>query len=157
MDLSVVIPVYNEADNLAVLCQQIKDVLGSFEGNYEVLVVDDGSTDGTFALLERLHGEDPSLRIIRLSRNFGQTAALAAGLAHARGEIIVTLDGDLQNDPADIPRLIAKLKEGYDLVNGWHLNRKDPFLTRRLPSIIANWLISLTTKVKLYDYGCTLT
>ncbi len=156
MDLSVVIPAYNEADNLAVLCQQIKNVLGSFEGNYEVLVVDDGSTDDTFALLERLHGKDPSLRIIRLSRNFGQTASLAAGLAHARGEIIVTLDGDLQNDPADIPRLIAKLREGYDLVNGWRLNRKDPFLTRRLPSIIANWLISLTTKVKLHDYGCTL-
>jgi len=156
MDLSVIIPAYNEADNLAVLCQEINDVLRSFEGTSEVLVVDDGSTDGTFALLERLHQEDPSLRIIRLSRNFGQTAALAAGIAHARGEIIVTLDGDLQNDPADIPRLIAKLKEGYDLVNGWRINRKDPFITRLLPSLIANWLISLTTKVNLHDYGCTL-
>jgi glycosyltransferase involved in cell wall biosynthesis len=156
MDLSIVIPVFNEAENLGTLHQQIMGVLKSFEGTSEVLVVDDGSTDGTFSMLEKMHQKDPSFGVIRLSRNFGQTAALAAGISYAQGEIIVTLDGDLQNDPEDIPRLVAKLKEGYDLVSGWRLNRKEPFLTRRLPSLIANRLISLTTKVELHDYGCTL-
>ncbi len=127
MDVSIVIPAYNEADNLAILYQQLEGVLSSLEKTSEVLVVDDGSTDGTFALLERLHRQDPSLRVIRLSRNFGQTAALAAGITHARGKIIVTLDGDLQNDPADIPRLITKLEEGFDFVNGWRIDRQDPF------------------------------
>jgi len=156
MNLSVVIPVFNEAGNLGALYQQLKEALCSVEGPVEILFVDDGSTDDTFAVLEQLHREDSTLGVIRLSRNTGQTAALAAGISQAQGEIIVTLDGDLQNDPADIPRLIAKLKEGYDLVNGWRRNRQDPFLTRRLPSMIANWLISLATKVKLHDYGCTL-
>lgn len=156
MILSVVIPVYNEAGNVCLLYQQLKIALQRFADNAEILFVDDGSNDGTHALLKRLNQEDPSVTVIKLSRNFGQTAALAAGIAHARGEMIVTLDGDLQNDPNDIPRMIAKLQEGYDVVAGWRVDRQDRFLTRRLPSIIANWLISFTTKVKLHDYGCTI-
>ena len=156
MDLSVVVPVYNEAENLRPLCQRIHEALAATGWTYEVVIVDDGSTDGSAQILTLLHAEDPRLKVLRFRRNFGQTAALAAGFAYAHGEVIVSLDGDLQNDPADIPRLVAKLNEGYDLVNGWRINRQDPFLYRRLPSHVANWLISLTTRVKLHDYGCTL-
>lgn len=156
MDLSLVVPVYNEADNLQPLCQQIHAVLAPTGWTYELVIVDDGSTDGSAELLAGLHAEDPRLKVIQFRRNFGQTAALAAGFAYAHGEVVVTLDGDLQNDPADIPRLVAKLNEGYDLVNGWRRDRQDPFLQRRLPSQIANRIISLTTRVKLHDYGCTL-
>jgi glycosyltransferase involved in cell wall biosynthesis len=156
MDISVIIPAYNEAENLGVLYEELKGILLRIAGSAEVIVVDDGSTDATATVLERLCGEEPSITVVRLSRNFGQTAALAAGIAHARGDIIVTLDGDLQNDPADIPRLIAKLEEGYDLVNGWRVDRQDRFVTRRLPSTLANRLISFATKVKLHDYGCPL-
>jgi glycosyltransferase involved in cell wall biosynthesis len=156
MDISVVIPAYNEADNLATLYAELKAVLRGIDGHAEIIVVDDGSTDGTSSVLERLCREESFLTVVRLSRNFGQTAALAAGIAHASGEVIVTLDGDLQNDPADIPRLLAKLEEGYDLVNGWRVDRQDGFLTRRLPSLVANRLISFTTKVKVHDYGCPL-
>jgi glycosyltransferase involved in cell wall biosynthesis len=124
--------------------------------SYEVIAVDDGSRDGTFEILSRLHRSQPALQVVRLKRNFGQTAALAAGLAHAQGEIVVLMDGDGQNDPADIPSLIANIQQGNDLVVGWRVNRQDPFLSRRLPSMIANRLISWTTKVKLHDYGCTL-
>ncbi|HEX9818975.1 MAG TPA: glycosyltransferase family 2 protein [Methylomirabilota bacterium] len=154
MDISVVIPVYNEADNLVALHEELRAVLRRIGGSAEVIVVDDGSTDATATVLERLCDQDPSLTVVRLSRNFGQTAALAAGLAHARGEVIVTLDGDLQSDPADIPRLIAKLDEGHDLVNGWRIDRQDTFVTRRLPSTLANRLISFATRLKLHDYGC---
>jgi glycosyltransferase involved in cell wall biosynthesis len=118
--------------------------------------VDDGSKDGSDQILTALHKEDARIKVIRFRRNFGQTAALAAGFAYAHGEIIVSLDGDLQNDPLDIPLLVAKLNEGYDLVNGWRVNRQDPFFRRRLPSHIANSIISLTTGVRLHDYGCTL-
>jgi glycosyltransferase involved in cell wall biosynthesis len=156
MDLSLVIPVYNEADNLQPLCQRIHETLASTNWTYEVVMIDDGSTDDSAQILTCLHAEDPHLKVLRFRRNFGQTAALAAGFAYAHGEVIVSLDGDLQNDPLDIPRLVAKLNEGYDLVSGWRINRQDPFLRRRLPSQIANWLISLTTRVKLHDYGCTL-
>ncbi len=156
MNLSVVIPVYNEEESLPLLYQQIHEALSTLERAYEIIVVDDGSSDGSFEVLTRLHRQDPRLKVIRFRRNFGQTAALAAGFAYASGEIIVSLDGDLQNDPADIPRLVAKLEEGYDLVSGWRANRQDPLLRRRLPSQIANRVISLTTKVKLHDYGCTL-
>jgi glycosyltransferase involved in cell wall biosynthesis len=156
MDISVIVPAYNEADNLVTLYEELQGVLRGIGGSAEVVVVDDGSTDATPAVLERLCGQEPSLTVIRLSRNFGQTAALAAGLAHARGDIVITLDGDLQNDPADIPRLIAKLEEGYDLVNGWRVDRQDSFVTRRLPSVLANRLISFATKLKLHDYGCML-
>jgi glycosyltransferase involved in cell wall biosynthesis len=156
MVVSVVVPVYNEADNVFLLHQQLKIALQSFNGKAEILFVDDGSSDGTYPRLKRLNQEDSSVIVIRLNRNFGQTAALAAGIFYARGDIIVTLDGDLQNDPKDIERLIAKVEEGYDIVAGWRVSRQDRFLTRRLPSIIANRLISFTTKVKLHDYGCTL-
>jgi len=156
MYLSIVVPVYNEAENLALLCQQIQDVLDPLGWNYELIFVDDGSTDGSGEILADLHARDPRIKIIRFRRNFGQTAALAAGFDYAHGKVIVSLDGDLQNDPADIPRLIAKLNEGYDLVNGWRLNRQDSFLHRRLPSQIANRIIGWTTKVQIHDYGCTL-
>jgi glycosyltransferase involved in cell wall biosynthesis len=156
MYLSVVVPVYNEAENLAPLCQRIQAVLDPTGWSYELILVDDGSSDNSGKILSDLHAQDARIKVIRFRRNFGQTAALAAGFDYAHGEIIVSLDGDLQNDPADIPRLIAKLNEGYDLVNGWRLNRQDPFLHRRLPSQIANRIIGWTTRVKIHDYGCTL-
>jgi len=156
MDLSVVVPVYNEEENVEPLIGEINGVLRHLGKSYEVVVVDDGSEDQTFAVLSKLHREQPTMTVVRLKRNFGQTAALAAGLAYARGEIVILMDGDGQNDPADIPALLAKLAEGNDLVAGWRFNRRDPFLNRRLPSMIANRLISWTTRVKLHDYGCTL-
>jgi glycosyltransferase involved in cell wall biosynthesis len=156
MDLSVAVPVYNEEENVEPLIREINGVLESLGKSYEIVVVDDGSQDCTFAALSKLHGKYPAMKVVRLKRNFGQTAALAAGLAHARGEIVILMDGDGQNDPADIPALLAKLAEGNDLVAGWRFNRRDPFLRRRLPSMIANRLISWTTRVKLHDYGCTL-
>lgn len=154
--LSVVVPIYNEVENLRPLCQQIGDVLATTDWTYEVIMVDDGSSDGSADLLAELHQTYAWLTVVLLRRNFGQTAALAAGFAQANGDVIVSLDGDLQNDPADIPKLVAKLNEGYDLVNGWRVNRQDPFLQRRLPSHIANRMISLLTQVHLHDYGCTL-
>jgi glycosyltransferase involved in cell wall biosynthesis len=154
--VSIVVPVYNEEDNLLSLHRQLTEVLEQLEGDYEILVIDDGSTDESFEVLLCLLQEDPHLRVIRFRRNYGQTAAMAAGLSHARGEVIVTLDGDLQNDPKEIPRLLAKLEDGYDLVSGWRMHRQDPYLSRILPSRIANWLISWITGVKLHDYGCTL-
>ena len=156
MDLSIVVPIYNEVDNLRPLCQRVHAVLAPTDWSYELVLVDDGSRDGSSELLAELHAEDDTLKVLRFRRNFGQTAALAAGFEYAHGDVIVSLDGDLQNDPVDIPRLLAKLDEGYDLVNGWRVNRQDPFLRRRLPSQIANRMISLTTRVKLHDYGCTL-
>jgi glycosyltransferase involved in cell wall biosynthesis len=154
--LSVIVPVYNEEDNLLPLHRQLTEVLEQLGGEYEIIVIDDGSTDESFAVLTQLLQEDHHLRVIRFRRNYGQTAAMAAGLSHARGEVIVTLDGDLQNDPKEIPRLLAKLEEGYDLVSGWRMYRQDPYISRILPSRIANWLISCVTGVKLHDYGCTL-
>jgi len=156
MELSVVVPVYNEEENVEPLIGEINGVLRHLGKSYEVVVVDDGSEDQTFAVLSKLHREQPTMIVVRLKRNFGQTAALAAGLAYARGEIVILMDGDGQNDPADIPALLAKLAQGNDLVAGWRFNRRDPFLNRRLPSMIANRLISWTTRVKLHDYGCTL-
>jgi glycosyltransferase involved in cell wall biosynthesis len=156
MQLSIVVPVFNEEENVEPLIREIHSVLAPLESQFEIVAVDDGSRDGTFAALSRLYGEEPALKVVRLKRNFGQTAALAAGLAHARGEVVVLMDGDGQNDPADIPALLEKINEGNDLVAGWRFNRQDPFLNRRLPSMIANRLISWITKVKLHDYGCTL-
>jgi len=156
MDLSIAVPVYNEEENVEPLIREINGVLETLGKSYEIIVVDDGSQDRTFAALSKLHREQPAMKVVRLKRNFGQTAALAAGLAHARGEIVILMDGDGQNDPADIPALLTKLAEGNDLVAGWRFNRRDPFLRRRLPSMIANRLISWTTRVKLHDYGCTL-
>ncbi|RMD81884.1 MAG: glycosyltransferase [Candidatus Dadabacteria bacterium] len=156
MDLSIVIPVYNERENLEQLHGEILAAVRPLGLSYEVIYVDDGSTDGSREILRRIHAEDPSVHVIRFRRNFGQTAAVAAGLSASRGDVVVTLDGDLQNDPADIPRLLDKLAEGYDMVSGWRRKRQDGFLLRRLPSVIANWIIRVTTNVNVHDYGCML-
>ena len=156
MELSIVIPVYNEEENVEPLIQEINAAVKPLGKPYEIVVVDDGSRDATFSVLARLHLRDSGLRVVRLKRNFGQTAAIAAGLAHSDGDVVVLMDGDAQNDPKDIPALLAELKKGNDLVCGWRSNRRDPFLNRRLPSMIANHLVSWTTQVKLHDYGCTL-
>jgi glycosyltransferase involved in cell wall biosynthesis len=156
MDLSVVIPVYNEEESLEPLVDELRLVLDSAGRSYEIVIVDDGSTDGTYRVILRLHQKGPGLKAIRLKRNFGQTAALAAGFAHARGDFILAMDGDGQNDPKDIPAMLDKLEEGFDLVSGRRFPRQDPFWSRRLPSQIANGLISRITGVKLHDYGCTL-
>jgi len=155
-EVSVVVPLHNEAPNVQALHRELTAALGEHGRPYELILVDDGSADGTFDELTAVHARDPHVRLVRLRRNFGQTAAFAAGFHHARGRIIVTLDGDLQNDPRDIPALIARLGEGNDIVCGWRRDRKDPWLTRRVPSRLANWLISATTGVKLHDYGCSL-
>ena len=156
MDLSVVVPVYNEEENLEPLIHEIRSVLDPLGKRYELILVDDGSTDGTYGVLSRLHKAEPRLKVLRFKRNFGQTAGVAAGLAYAQGEVIVAMDGDGQNDPKDIPALLEKLEEGFDLVSGWRSPRRDPFWSRRLPSQMANGLISWMTQVKLHDYGCTL-
>ena len=155
-DISVVIPIYNEASNLEPLYRELTETLERWGRPYELLVVDDGSTDESFAVLSKLHQADPRLRVIQFRRNFGQTAAFAAGFAAARGALIVTSDGDLQNDPRDIPAMVARISEGYDIVCGWRKKRKDAFLNRRLPSMIANRVISWATGVRLNDYGCSL-
>jgi glycosyltransferase involved in cell wall biosynthesis len=156
MDLSIVMPVYNEEESLGPLVDEIGSVLNGAQKTFELIVVDDGSTDNTHELLERVHQQKPWVKMIRFKRNFGQTAAVAAGLAYARGKVIVPMDGDGQNDPRDIPHLLAKLEEGFDLVSGWRFPREDSFWTRRFPSHLANRLISWITGVKLHDYGCTL-
>ncbi|PWT79983.1 MAG: glycosyltransferase [Blastocatellia bacterium] len=155
-DLSIVIPVRNEALSLDELYTELTETLTAAGRSYEIIVVDDGSTDGSFQILSRLHALDPRLRVIRFRRNFGQTAAFAAGFDYARGRVIVTSDGDLQNDPRDIPALVDLLDRGYDIACGWRKERKDPFWSRRLPSMAANWLISRSTGVHLHDYGCSL-
>jgi glycosyltransferase involved in cell wall biosynthesis len=153
--ISVVIPVLNEADNVDELHRELKAVMDGLGRSYEVLLVDDGSTDGTLDRLLAIEAQDRRVRVLRLRRNFGQTAAFSAGFDHARGDIVVTSDGDLQNDPADIPRLIAKLDEGYDMVCGWRKERRDP-PSKRIPSFFANRIISWATGVHLHDYGCSL-
>ncbi|MFI5183368.1 MAG: glycosyltransferase family 2 protein [Vicinamibacteria bacterium] len=154
-EISVVIPVFNEAENLVDLHRELTTSLGTLGRPYEIIVVDDGSTDGTADRLRALAEADPRLRPLRLRRNFGQTAAFSAGFDHCRGDIVVTSDGDLQNDPADIPRLVATLDEGYDMVCGWRQQRQDP-ASKRIPSWFANRLISWATGVRLHDYGCSL-
>lgn len=156
MELSIVVPVFNEEENLEPLIDEIACVLNPLNKSYEIIAVDDGSRDSSFNVLRRQQRCHRALNIIRLKRNFGQTAALAAGLSHAAGEIVILMDGDGQNDPADIPKLTDKLAEGYDLVVGWRIARKDPLLSRRVPSMIANRLISWSTNVQLHDYGCTM-
>ncbi len=157
MDLSVVVPLFNERDNLEPLHEELARVLLATQASYEILFIDDGSTDGSASVLRRLKESDPRVRVIRLAKNTGQTAALQCGLQCSGGDIVIALDADGENDPADIPRLVAVLKEGYDLVNGWRTGRwRDAPLTRRLPSIAANALISRLTGVALHDYGCTL-
>ena len=157
MNLSLIIPVYNEAQNLPLLFEAIQQALDPLEHTWEVIFVDDGSQDQSLEVLETLVAQDPvHVQVVVFRRNFGQTAAIAAGIDHSQGEIIVLLDADMQNDPADIPLLLAKLDEGYDLVSGWRKDRKDSRFTRTLPSNIANGIISWVTDVHLHDYGCTL-
>ncbi len=155
-EVSVVVPIYNEVESLPHLIEAIATSLNSTGLSYELICVDDGSQDGSAELLKEQAIARPNLRAVLLRRNYGQTAAMAAGFNYAQGRAIVTLDGDLQNDPADIPMLLAKLEEGYDLVSGWRKNRQDAAVTRLLPSKIANWLIGQTTGVKIHDYGCSL-
>jgi len=155
MTVSVVIPLYNEEENVRELHARLKEVLDTIGMDYEVLFIDDGSTDSTLAFLQELQARDRNIVVLSLRRNFGQTAAFAAGFDYSRGDIIITMDGDLQNDPHDIPKLIEMMKDN-DLVSGWRKKRKDPFISRRLPSIMANWLISRVTGVNLHDYGCSL-
>jgi glycosyltransferase involved in cell wall biosynthesis len=156
LDLSVVVPVYNEADNLEPLHAEISQTLDRLGRAYEIVYIDDGSTDRSFPLLAELQQRDAHVVVVRFPRNYGQTAALAAGFDHARGAVLVALDADGQNDPADIPAMLAKLDEGYDLVAGWRLPRQDPWLSRRLPSVVANAIIGGITGVRMHDYGCTL-
>lgn len=156
MDISVVVPVLNEEDSFPLLYQGLTEVLSRSGYSYEIIVVDDGSTDRSFEIMRELQAQDGHLRVVRFRRNYGQTAAFAAGFDRAQGDVVVTIDADLQNDPADIPALIEKMAEGYDVVSGWRVDRKDRFLDRRLPSIVANRLIAWTTGVAIHDNGCSL-
>ena len=156
MDLSVVIPVFEEELNIEPLHDEIRRVLEGLEKSSEIIFIDDGSRDNSFAILEDIQRKNDGVRVIRFRRNFGQTAALAAGLQYAQGEVVVTMDGDRQNDPNDIPSLLARIDDGYDLVCGWRFDRKDKYWSRKFPSMLANKLISRTTEVELHDYGCTL-
>jgi glycosyltransferase involved in cell wall biosynthesis len=158
--LSVVLPIYNEVENIAHLLEELIPALEKTERSFEIICVDDGSTDGSFAELKRARGNDERVRLVRFRRNFGQTAAFAAGFDKAAGDIVITMDADLQNDPADIPKLLAKIDEGYDVVSGWRVKRWQEGLwaqfSRKIPSATANWLISTSTGVQLHDYGCAL-
>ncbi len=155
-DLSVVVPLFNEAENVRALHAELASALGKLDQRSEILLVDDGSTDGTAEILAELAKANSALIVIRFRRNYGQTAALSAGIERARGQVIVPMDGDLQNDPADIGRLLQKMSEGYQCVSGWRRDRKDKAVTRRFPSMVANWLISKVSGISLHDYGCTL-
>jgi glycosyltransferase involved in cell wall biosynthesis len=156
LDISVVVPVLNEEESLPLLHQRLSEALGRSGYSYEIIVVDDGSTDRSFEIMQELQAQDEHLRAVRFRRNYGQTAAFAAGFDRAEGDVVITIDADLQNDPADIPALMAKLAEGYDVVSGWRVNRKDRFLDRRLPSIVANNMIRWVTGVNIHDNGCSL-
>ncbi|MFC2029423.1 glycosyltransferase family 2 protein [Chloroflexota bacterium] len=156
MDISVVVPVLDEEESLPLLHERLTEALAEAGYEYELIIIDDGSTDRSFEILCELQAQDEHLRVVRFRRNFGQTAAFAAGFDRAQGDVIITIDADLQNDPADIPALVSKMDEGYDVVSGWRLNRQDRFLDRRLPSIVANWLIGWVTDVRIHDYGCSL-
>lgn len=154
--LTVVIPIYNEKQNISYLYDNLNNILPGIGKKYEVILIDDGSTDGSFKELLKIHEQNKNYKIIRFRKNFGQTPAMSAGFDYANGEVIITLDADLQNDPKDIPALLDKINEGYDIVSGWRINRQDKAISRRLPSKIANWLIARLTGVKIHDYGCTL-
>jgi glycosyltransferase involved in cell wall biosynthesis len=156
VEISVVVPVYNEVESVPLLAERLNAVLDPIGRSYEVIMIDDGSEDGTWECLCECARRYPNFRLIRFRRNFGQTAAISAGFRESRGKVIITMDADLQNDPADIPRLLDGIDSGFDVVSGWRRQRKDPFLSRRLPSILANALISRITGVALHDYGCTL-
>ncbi len=154
--LSVVVPLFNEEDSVIQLASELRDALEALSEAWEIVLVDDGSSDATLALVREFSQGDPRIRVVRLNRNFGQTAALQAGFSLARGTIVVTMDGDLQNDPRDIAKLVHKLDEGFDVVSGWRRDRKDRLLTRKIPSWTANWLLSRLTGVQLHDNGCAL-
>ena len=156
--VSIVVPVFNEVESLPSLYEEVHAAMDTLpDVDYEILFVDDGSTDGSFSVLQTLHERDPErIQVIRFRRNFGQTPAMAAGFDAARGDVVIPMDADLQNDPADIPKLLAALNEGFDVASGWRADRKDKFVSRRLPSMLANGLISWMTGVHLHDYGCTL-
>lgn len=154
--ISLVIPLYNEEENVRPVCEAIHETLKNLDVTAEIILVNDGSADATGDLIDELAQQDPRIVPLHFRGNFGQTAAMQAGIEHARGDVIIPLDGDLQNDPADIPRLLEKLDEGYDVVSGWRKSRQDNSLTRKLPSAVANWLISVVSGVHLHDYGCTL-
>ena len=156
MKISVVVPTYNEEENIKLLYDELSEVMRAMDHEYEVLFVDDGSSDTTLSVLTSIQKIDAHIKVIRFRRNFGQTAAMSAGFDYASGDVIITMDADLQNDPHDIPRFIEKFDEGYDVVTGWRHNRQDAFINRKLPSMIANKIISWTTGVALHDYGCTL-
>ena len=154
--ISVVIPLYNEEESIPHLYEALTDAMEDYGRPYEIIIVDDGSKDRSFAMLRELALQDARLKVVRLRRNFGQTAAFSAGFDQARGDVIITMDADLQNDPHDVPLLMAKIDEGYDIVSGWRKDRHDRFLDRKLPSMLANRLISNVTDVRLHDYGCSL-
>ena len=154
--LSIVIPVYNEEKSVQPLYRSIQKACDPLGRAYEMIFVDDGSQDGTFGILETIHRQDARVKVVRLRKNFGQTAAMTAGFAYAKGDVIISMDGDLQNDPADIPRLLSKLEEGFDVVCGWREHRQDKLLSRRVPSVVANWLIGRMTGVQIHDNGCSL-
>lgn len=156
IDISVVIPVFNEEESVGPLCEKLNSSISKLGKTYEIVLIDDGSTDNTWPLLKQAAGKYPGFHLIRLRRNFGQTAAMSAGFKESKGDIIITLDADLQNDPDDIPVLLEKINEGYDVVSGWRKNRQDHFINRKLPSMMANSMISRITGVSLHDYGCTL-
>jgi glycosyltransferase involved in cell wall biosynthesis len=156
LDLSIIVPLYNEEDSIAALYEKIVTAVQPLELDYEILFVDDGSVDNTVPEASRIANHDTRLRVIKFRRNYGQTPAMAAGIDHARGKYLITMDGDLQNDPDDIPRFLEKLDEGYDIVVGWRFNRQDKLITRKIPSRIANWLIGKTTGVAIKDNGCSL-
>lgn len=156
MDLSIVVPVYNEEENIQYLYEQLTQVVAPLGLDYEIICAEDGSRDESFAKLSALAEQDPRVKVVRFRRNYGQTAGFSAGFDYARGDVVVTIDADLQNDPAGIPVLLDKMAEGYDVVSGWRKDRQDAFLSRRLPSRIANWLISRTTGVQVHDRGCSL-
>lgn len=156
MQVSIVIPIYNELDNVWPLYRQLDAVLRGQDRSYEILFIDDGSLDGTARRLKEIAARDSHVKVVRFRRNYGQTAAMHAGIQHATGEVIVTMDGDMQNDPTDIPMMLDKIDEGFDLVHGWRKNRQDAFVNRKLPSKIANWLISKVTRFPIHDLGCTL-
>ena len=154
--VSIVIPVYNEEDNILLLYKELKEAVEGLTGSYEMIFVDDGSMDKSQAIIREIASKDKCVKAVIFKKNFGQTAAIASGIDHSSGEYIMTIDADLQNDPRDIKLLMEKMAEGYDLVSGWRRNRKEPFISRRLPSMIANYVISGMTGLKLHDYGCTL-
>lgn len=156
MDISIVVPLYNEEESVTPLYRAVVEALETVQGDAEIIFVDDGSADGTFAVAEGLAASDPRLRVVKFRRNYGQTPAMAAGIDNALGNIVITMDGDLQNDPADIPKFLSKMAEGYDIVVGWRFDRQDKLISRKIPSRIANWLIGEVTGVPIKDNGCSL-